>query len=165
MAFRIFKGIDPKGLKALRSEPKRTIVPMIINIDEAPVMELPHGRGKSFNLFNPSNATKNIDVHINVLNPNVRKGAIHYHKTIENVYVILEGTGKIVDKDNKEYAIKAGQAVFLKPGEDVDTHEIFNTGSGPLKLVEIYAPPQPIEAYSGKFDPSIRDHHVVKSVD
>ena len=140
-------------------------MPTIIDIDKAPIMELPHGRGKSINLFNPSNHTKNIDVHINVLNPNVHKGAIHYHKTIENVYIILEGNGKIVDKDNNEYPIKAGQAVFLKPGEGVDTHEIFNTGTGPLKLVEIYAPPQPIEAYGSKFDPSKRDHHVVKAVD
>ena len=141
-------------------------MPLIIDIDNAPTMDLPHGRGKSFNLFNPSNATKNIDVHINVLNPGVEKGAIHYHKTIENVYIILEGTGKIVDKDNNEYPIKAGQAVFLKPGEGVDTHEIFNTGKGPLKLVEIYAPPQPTEVYmTNKFDRSKRDHHVVKRVE
>jgi mannose-6-phosphate isomerase-like protein (cupin superfamily) len=140
-------------------------MPTILNIDECPVMDLPHGRGKSINLFNPSNATKNVDVHINVLNPGVKKGAIHYHKTIENVYIILEGNGTIVDKDGKVYPIRAGQAVFLKPGENVDTHEIFNTGTGPLKLVEIYSPPQPLQAYGGKFDPSIRDHHVVKAVD
>lgn len=140
-------------------------MPVIIDVDKAPFMELPHGRGKSIHLFNPSNGTKNVDVHINVLNPGVERGAIHYHNTIENVYIILEGTGKIVDKDNKQYQIKAGQAVFLKPGEGVDTHEIFNTGDGPLRLVEIYAPPQPTEVYaSNKFDPTKRDHHIVKNV-
>lgn len=140
-------------------------MPVIIDIDKAPTYDLPHGRGKSIRLFNPSNVTKHVDVHINVLNPGVEKGAIHYHNAIENVYVVLEGTGKIVDKDNKEYHIKAGQAVFLKPGEGVDTHEIFNTGDGPLRLIEIYAPPQPVEVYaSNKFDLTKRDHHIVKNV-
>jgi mannose-6-phosphate isomerase-like protein (cupin superfamily) len=128
-------------------------------------MELPHGRGKSYALFDPRNVAKNLDVHVNVLNPGVRKGSVHYHNTIENVYVIIEGKGVIVDKDGKEFPVKAGQAVFLKPGEGVDTHEILNTGKNPLRLVEIYSPPHPDEAYKSRvFDPSKRDHHIVKNI-
>ncbi len=39
-------------------------------------------------MFNPTNYAKNVDVHINVFNPGVTKGAIHYHKNIENIYVV-----------------------------------------------------------------------------
>ena len=125
-------------------------------------MKLSHGRGIVYKLFDPSNGAKNIDVHVNVLNPGVTAGAIHYHEKIENVYIVLEGEGKIVDKDGNEYPVHAGQAVFIKPGE---THEPFNTGKRPLRLVEIYAPPQPVEAYAQEtFDPSKRDHIIVKTV-
>ncbi len=141
-------------------------MPVIIDIKKAPKRPLNHERGLFTPLFNPTNGVHNVDVHVNVLKPGVKRGAIHYHENIENVYIILEGRGKITDKDGKEYQIRAGQAVFLKPGKDVDTHEIFNTGKKPLKLVEIYAPPQPLEAYTNKvFDPSKRDHHIVKTVD
>lgn len=117
-------------------------------------------------LFNPSNGAMNVDVHINTLNPGVREGAIHYHRRIENVYVILEGEGAIIDASGREYPVRAGQAVFLKPGEGVDTHEIYNTGSGPLRFVEIYAPAHPKEAYaanSSSIDPKKRDHVVVRN--
>jgi mannose-6-phosphate isomerase-like protein (cupin superfamily) len=140
-------------------------MPVVVDIDKCRTVDLPHGRGKSIKLFDPSNHTKNVDVHINILNPGVTKGAIHYHKNIENVYVVLEGEGRILDKDGKEYKIRAGQAVFMKPGEPPDTHEIYNTGNGPLRLVEVYAPPQPKEAYEGALDFSKRDHIIVKRTD
>lgn len=135
-------------------------MPVIVDIDLAPSVDLPHGRGKKICLFSPSNGAKKSDVHINVLNPGVTKGSIHYHKTIENIYILLEGKGKIVDEDGKEYPVKAGQAVFLQPGE---THEVYNTGKKPLRLVEIYSPPHPREAYvGGEVDPKKRDHVIVK---
>jgi mannose-6-phosphate isomerase-like protein (cupin superfamily) len=141
-------------------------MPVVIDIDKAPTLDLPNGRGKIILLFNPKNYTKNVDVHINILNPGVKKGDIHYHKNIENVYIVLEGKGKNVDENGKEYKIKAGQAIFMKPGEPPDTHGILNTGKVPLRLVEVYAPPQPREAYDGdSFDASKRDHITVKNID
>lgn len=141
-------------------------MPSIVNIDEAPVRELPHGRGKSVQLFNPTNGVSNIDVHINTLNPGVTVGGIHYHRYIENVYVILEGSGEIIDADGKHTPIKSGQAVFFKPGELVDTHEIYNNGSTPLRFVEIYAPPHPKDAYVGNtLDRSRTDHVVVRNTE
>lgn len=141
-------------------------MPVILDIDKAPSKDLPHGRGKTIMLFSPANGLKNVDVHINVLNPGVTKGAIHYHKKIENVYVVLEGEGMIEDQHGKEYSVKAGQAIFFRPGEPPDTHEIYNTGKGFLRLVEIYAPPHPNDAYLEKaFDPSKRDHVIVKTTE
>ena len=72
-------------------------MPSIIDIEKAPVRDLPHGRGRSAQLFNPTNGANNVDVHINTLNPGVTVGGIHYHRYIENVYVILEGRGEIID--------------------------------------------------------------------
>ena len=138
-------------------------MPVIIDISKAPTMDLPHGRGRMLRLFDPTNVARNLDLHINVLNPGVTAGAIHYHNIIENAYVILEGEGEIMDVNEKRYEIRAGQAIFFRPGEPRDTHEIYNTGKGQLRLVEVYAPPHPVEAYAGtKLDLSKRDHIVVK---
>ena len=140
-------------------------MPIVIDIDKAPTRNLPDGRGKIILLFNPKNYAKNVDVHINIINPGVTKGDIHYHKNIENVYIVLEGEGKIVDEHGKEYPIKAGQAVFMRPGEPPDTHGILNTGKTPLRLVEVYAPPQPREYYEGDSPAtSKRDHITVKTI-
>ena len=39
-------------------------MPVVIDIDEAPTLDLSNGRGKIILLFNPKNYTKNVDVHI-----------------------------------------------------------------------------------------------------
>ena len=141
-------------------------MPSIIDIEKAPVRDLPHGRGRSAQLFNPTNGANNVDVHINTLNPGVTVGGIHYHRYIENVYVILEGRGEIIDVNGKRTPISAGQAVFFKPGELTDTHEIYNNGEKPLRFVEIYAPPHPKDAYVGNtLDRSKTDHVVVRNTE
>ena len=142
-------------------------MPVIVDLDQAPKENFHDGGGKKIRIFDPANHTRNVDVHINIINPGQpAKGVIHYHKNIENIYIILEGEGKIVDENGKEYKIKAGQAIFMKPGEPPDSHGILNTGKVPLRLVEVYAPPQPREAYDGgSFDASKRDHITVKKID
>jgi mannose-6-phosphate isomerase-like protein (cupin superfamily) len=140
-------------------------MPLIVQIAKAPAVELPHGRGTKISLFDPTNGVNNVDVHINILNPRITKGSIHYHKAVENIYVVLEGQGKIVDKNNQEYRIEAGQAVFFKPG-DADTHELYNTGKGPLRLIEIFAPPHPRDSYLGHpQDRSKRDMVIVRTTE
>jgi mannose-6-phosphate isomerase-like protein (cupin superfamily) len=116
-------------------------MPVIIDIDKAPSREFEDGRGMRIKLFDPSNHAKNLDVHINVLKPGhpVRSN-IHYHKAIENIYIVLEGEGKIFDAHGTEYPIKAGQAVFFRPGEPPDTHGPYNSGKVPLRFLEIWAP-------------------------
>ena len=123
-------------------------MPVVMDIDKAPVETFPDGRGKRVRLFDPSNFTKNIDLHINILYPGQpAKGDIHYHKTMENIYIILEGEGKIFNSKGEEFPVKAGQVVLFRPGEPPDDHEPYNTGSEPLRFIEIYAPPHPREAY------------------
>ncbi len=140
-----------------------TELPTIIDVDNARTRDLPHGRGVSAILFDPSTGANHVDVHLNVLNPGVRAGTVHYHRNLENVYVVLEGEGKIVDHEGREYPIRAGQAVLFKPGDMVDPHEIINTGTTKLKLVEIYAPPHPRSAYETD-QRTGRDHVPVKEL-
>jgi mannose-6-phosphate isomerase-like protein (cupin superfamily) len=136
----------------------------IIDIDKAQVSDLPHGRGKKIALFDPSSGVHNVDVHINLLNPGVTRGSVHYHMKIENIYIILEGTGEILDDVGNKYPIKAGQAVFMRPGKPPDSHELYNIGNTPLKLVEIYAPPHPEETYFKQKSSPVdkRDHIILK---
>ncbi len=141
-------------------------MPIIIEIGSAPVRELPHNRGKSVQLFNPSNGAQNLDVHMNILNPGVKRGSIHYHRNLENVYVVLDGEGEIIDANGNHYPITAGQAVYFRPGENIDTHEIYNIGNDPLRFLEIYAPPHPKEAYVGNtLDRTKADHVVVATTE
>ncbi len=115
-------------------------------------------------MFDPSNGPKNVDVHINTLYPGVTAGSIHYHRAIEDIYVILEGEGKIVDSSGREFHVKAGQAVFLRPGENIDPHEIYNIGSGPMRFIEIYAPPHPETYYKDRIgNRGDRDHVLVRN--
>lgn len=129
-------------------------MPLIVDLRKAQSSDLPHGRGKTIPIFDPTNVARNLDVHMNILNPGVTAGAIHYHRRTEDVYIVLEGEGKILDKDRNEYPIREGFAIFFKPGEPPDAHEIYNTGKSPLRIIEIYAPAQPREGY---FDRSKRD--------
>jgi mannose-6-phosphate isomerase-like protein (cupin superfamily) len=58
---------------------------------------------------------------------------------------IVSGTGVAI-VEGKRVPLKAGTLVLIERG---DTHEIRNTGRGPLKTVNVYVPP----AYTDGGDP------------
>jgi mannose-6-phosphate isomerase-like protein (cupin superfamily) len=60
------------------------------------------------------------------------------HSDVDQFFRIESGTGKAII-DGKEYKIEADYGVVISAGVD---HNIINTGSEPLKLYSIYAPPQ-----------------------
>ena len=69
------------------------------------------------------------------LNPKEEIGAeVH---TLDQFFRVEEGTGVAV-LDSVRTPIRAGFAVVVPAGTK---HNIINTGSGPLKLYTIYAPP------------------------
>ncbi len=101
--------------------------------------DLPHGRGQMTPIINKDScAAKFIDVHQITLRPSVKTARIHYHKDIENIYIILNGEGEILTGD-KAIPIRAGDVVFIPPGAP---HEPRNTSKEEMKLIEIKAPPQ-----------------------
>ena len=79
------------------------------------------------------------------------------HTYTEQTLFFLSGTGKAV-LDGKESPIKAGDVVVVTPGTK---HNFINTGTIPLKLYTVYAPPNHIdgliEATKADADANVQD--------
>ncbi len=78
---------------------------------------------------------KNCQLVLMSLKPNEEIGAEVHH--LDQFFRVEEGTGEAV-LDGVRTAIQAGFAVVVPAGAK---HNIVNTGSAPLKLYTIYAPP------------------------
>lgn len=64
-------------------------------------------------------------------------GQVPWHnQEQEEIYFILEGEGEMCLGSEKS-AIKAGQAVYITPGE---YHQLTNTGDQPMKMIYCYGP-------------------------
>ena len=63
------------------------------------------------------------------------------HVYTEQTLFFLSGTGKAI-LDGKESPISAGDVVVVTPGTK---HNFVNTGSDPLKIYTVYAPPNHID--------------------
>lgn len=73
-----------------------------------------------------------------VLEPGTSEGGRdNRHRGADQWLFVHEGTGLAV-VNGKDIALRAGTLLLIEAGE---THEIRNTGHGPLKTVNIYAPP------------------------
>lgn len=78
---------------------------------------------------------KNCQLVLMALKPQEEIGAeVH---TLDQFFRVEEGTGEAV-LDGVKTAIRAGFAIVVPAGAK---HNIVNTGSGPLKLYTLYAPP------------------------
>lgn len=78
---------------------------------------------------------KNCQLVVMALKPEEEIGSeVH---TLDQFFRVEEGTGEAI-MDGVRTAIEAGFAVIVPAGA---RHNIINTGSGPLKLYTIYAPP------------------------
>ena len=78
---------------------------------------------------------KNCQLVVMALKPQEEIGAeVH---TLDQFFRVEEGTGEAI-LDGVRTAIQAGFAVVVPAGAN---HNIINTGSGPLKLYTLYAPP------------------------
>lgn len=62
--------------------------------------------------------------------------ALHRHRTSEELYYILEGTGRMT-LGSREFAVAAGDTICIAPAT---AHRIRNTGSGPLRILCTCAP-------------------------
>jgi mannose-6-phosphate isomerase-like protein (cupin superfamily) len=64
-------------------------------------------------------------------------GPDNRHKGADQWLFVVSGTGvAVVNGDRVE--LRAGTLVLIRRGE---THEVRNTGSGPLKTLNVYVPP------------------------
>jgi len=79
---------------------------------------------------------KHLQLVLMSLNPGEEIG-MEVHPDNDQFFRFEEGEGKVVI-DANEYLVKDGDAVVVPAGAQ---HNVINTGSGPLKLYTIYAPP------------------------
>lgn len=72
-------------------------------------------------------------------------GPDNKHRGADQWLFIVAGTGEAV-VNGKKYPLRAGSLILIERG---DTHEIRNTGRGPLRTLNVYVPP----AYTPEGDP------------
>jgi mannose-6-phosphate isomerase-like protein (cupin superfamily) len=60
----------------------------------------------------------------------------HYHRLAEEIYFILEGTGRM-EIDGQEAVVGPGDAILIPPGA---WHQLTETGGGRLRLLCACAP-------------------------
>lgn len=116
--------------------PDDSPTPRLIDPDSAPRKELRYGRGSVVRLVDAGIGARQVDLHLNTINPGTAPGPYHLHNQVENVYYVLEGRG-VIRIDGTDHEVAPGQAVFIPPGVP---HSAHNSGDGPLRLLEIYAP-------------------------
>ncbi len=109
-----------------------------VRIDEAPTVPLPMGRGTVFRLVDPEIGAANADIHVNVIAPGAGRGEIHFHRTAENTYIVLEGQLEVCLEGGVRHVLEVGEAGFIPPGL---VHCATNARTDiPCKIIEIYAP-------------------------
>jgi mannose-6-phosphate isomerase-like protein (cupin superfamily) len=64
-------------------------------------------------------------------------GADNRHRGADQWLFVMSGTGDAV-VNGRKVPLRAGTLVLIQRG---DTHEIRNTGRGPLKTLNVYVPP------------------------
>jgi mannose-6-phosphate isomerase-like protein (cupin superfamily) len=60
----------------------------------------------------------------------------HYHRASEELYLVVEGLGRLVI-DDEERELAEGDCALIPPGA---THKLYNIGSRPLRVICACAP-------------------------
>jgi mannose-6-phosphate isomerase-like protein (cupin superfamily) len=110
--------------------------PIVFNLSEAPTRPLRFDRGTQIRLFTEDTGTKNVDVHINVINADSGSGPYHYHERAENVYIVLDGQIEAI-VEGKRYLLGKDDVAFIPAGLK---HSAGAAGGAPARAIEIYAP-------------------------
>ena len=109
--------------------------------------ELRYGRGEVERIADSELGARHVDLHVNVLRPDVARGPYHRHSNSENAYYILSGQVSVLIEGD-EHRLGTGDAVLIPPGV---AHSVTNVGAHEARLIEVYAPPDPdfIEVATG----------------
>lgn len=92
----------------------------------------------SVQLLSPHNSRSN---RVTITSVTVDPGAEqprHAHKTSEQIWIAIEGTGTLLLEGDATLEFHQGQVVRF---EDGDVHGFINTSSNPLKYISITSPP------------------------
>jgi len=134
-----------------------------INLADAPMKRGGNG-GKFVHdscRLGPKLGLKTLGCGLYVVPPGKRAFPYHAHSLIEEMFVVLEGSGTL-RHDGREYPIEAGDVVASPVGKP---HQIVNTSDADLKYlaissnvladVVIYPDSNKVQAVSGAFDKTL----------
>lgn len=131
--FEVCEVTGPEGDHVMR--PEGEVKLRITNIGSLPRVPL-SDRGDVVALVDGDTGAQHVDVHINILHAGGPRGRYHYHPVSENIYIVLQGTGRFV-AEGQEYPLKKDDIVFIPPGVK---HSLSAHDDVPLMLVEIFSP-------------------------
>lgn len=135
------------------------MLPFLINLDELPWQ--PSGRGTFRSddkwVSDSLNAQK-LSYIVTRLEPGMRSCPFHFHHAIEELFFVLEGTGRLRYGD-EERRLRPGDFISCPPGPE-SAHQLINDGSEPLVYLAI-STQEPLEVCeypdSGKILMSTKD--------
>ena len=105
-------------------------------INEADMPKTPDICGTAIDLINSDiSDSRNISIATILIEPG-RQSEEHYHKRMEEVYYIIDGSG-VVLINGQMFNVAQGSAVYLPVGK---RHQIKNTGTSCLKLIAADSP-------------------------
>lgn len=102
----------------------------------ARAVDLRGERGKSYKLLDPTVGCAGLVFQENVIRAGTDAGPYHYHSNADNIYYVLEGTGRAT-VDGKTFDVGPGDTLFIPANEP---HDVGNTGTGDLRLIECKVP-------------------------
>jgi uncharacterized cupin superfamily protein len=110
----------------------------VINLADVPLRD--NGNGDKFQAkvgsFGKTIGSSGLGAMLHVVEPGKRAYPFHNHHVIEEMFVILEGTGTYrFGKDS--YPVKAGDVLAAPAGGQETAHQIVNTGTTTLKYLGI----------------------------
>ena len=107
-------------------------------IDKDSIISLVNPGGVSRQLLNPENSTSErvtiTEVHLEI----GAKQSRHSHEASEQIWYAIQGSGKLLLKDNQEKDFKAGDVVRFT---DKEIHGLFNDGEVKFIYISVTAPP------------------------
>ena len=108
----------------------------LIRSSDIPVLSNSGVESRQF-LFPENSSSERVTVtHVTI--PPGAKQPMHRHKTSEQVWIALEGSGRLILEDGKEEIFSAGDVVRF---EDGDPHGCVNAGTKPFVYMSAMSPP------------------------
>lgn len=115
--------------------PSGVVLKSFADADRVPLRD---NRGTMYRLIGPDDGARNVDVHINEIDAGARpRKPLHYHADAESIYMVLEGVAEAIVGDDT-FVLHPNEVLFIPPGV---YHAPGSAGDGPVRLLEIYAPP------------------------
>ena len=110
----------------------------VINMDELELMEFGHGEAFAAKLgrIGPVIGAEKLGCMLTVVEPGKRAFPFHAHHVIEEMFVILEGSGEYRVGDAR-HAVRKGDILAAPTGGPETAHQIINTGTETLKYLAL----------------------------